>query len=55
MWSVRRGTIDSVAMGDDSGGDHIKSMVRAEVPLVEISGYANSLRSLTGGEGACSA
>lgn len=53
--TVRRGTIDDVAMGDDSGGDHIKSMVRAEVPLVEILGYANSLRSLTGGEGAFSA
>ena len=55
MWSVRRGTLNDVAMGDDSGGDHIKSMVRAEVPLVEILGYANSLRSLTGGEGAFSA
>ena len=53
--TVRRGTVDDVAMGDESGGDHIKSMVRAEVPLVEILGYANSLRSLTGGEGAFSA
>ena len=53
--TVRRGTVDDVAMGDDGGGDHIKSMVRAEVPLVEILGYANSLRSLTGGEGAFSA
>ncbi|KAL3781126.1 hypothetical protein HJC23_001433 [Cyclotella cryptica] len=51
----RRGTVDDVTMGDDGGGDHIKSMVRAEVPLAEILGYANSLRSLTGGEGAFSA
>jgi elongation factor G len=53
----RRGTIDDVAMADEGigGGDHVKSMVRAEVPLVEILGYANSLRSLTGGEGAFSA
>jgi len=55
----RRGTVDDVAMADEggssSGGDHVKSMVRAEVPLLEILGYANSLRSLTGGEGAFSA
>jgi elongation factor G len=52
----RRGTIDDVAMSDEGGGgDHVKSMVRSEVPLVEILGYANSLRSLTGGEGAFSA
>jgi elongation factor G len=53
--TVRRGTVDDVAMGDEGGGGHIKSMVRAEVPLVEILGYADSLRSLTGGEGAFSA
>ena len=51
----RRGTVDDVAMADEGGGDHVKSMVRAEVPLIEILGYANSLRSLTGGEGAFSA
>jgi elongation factor G len=51
----RRGTVDDVATGDGGGGDHVKSMVQAEVPLVEILGYANSLRSLTGGEGAFSA
>ena len=55
--TVRRGMVDDVAMADEGigGGDHVKSMVRAEVPLVEILGYANSLRSLTGGEGAFSA
>lgn len=53
----RRGTVDDVAMAEEVGGGsgHVKSMVRAEVPLVEILGYANSLRSLTGGEGAFSA
>lgn len=51
--TVRRGTVDDVATGDDN--THAKSMVRAEVPLIEILGYANSLRSLTGGEGAFSA
>jgi len=52
----RRGTVNDVAMADEgNGGDHVKSMVRAEVPLLEILGYANSLRSLTGGEGAFSA
>lgn len=50
----RRGTVDDVAMAEE-GGDHVKSMIQAEVPLVEILGYANSLRSLTGGEGAFSA
>lgn len=55
--TCRRGTVDVVAMSDEDvgGGDHVKSMVRAEVPLVEILGYANSLWSLTGGEGAFSA
>jgi elongation factor G len=53
----RRGTIDDVVMEDESGGggDHVNSMVRSEVPLVEILGYANCLRSLTGGKGAFSA
>mmetsp|Transcript_13403 Transcript_13403/g.25631 ORF Transcript_13403/g.25631 Transcript_13403/m.25631 type:complete len:475 (+) Transcript_13403:2799-4223(+) len=52
----RRGMVDDVAMAEEGGGgDHVKSMVRAEVPLIEILGYANSLRSLTGGEGAFSA
>ena len=55
----RRGTVDDVAMADEGGGgsssEHVKSMIRAEVPLIEILGYANSLRSLTGGEGAFSA
>ena len=44
----RRGIIEDVIVGD---GIHSKSLVRGDVPLVEILGYATSLRSLTGGEG----
>ncbi|KAG7351916.1 translation elongation factor G [Nitzschia inconspicua] len=43
----RRGTVGDVIMGE---GVHGKSLVRGDVPLVEILGYANRLRSLTGGE-----
>lgn len=45
----RRGTVGDVVVGETI---HSKSLVRGNVPLVEILGYANSLRSLTGGEGA---
>ena len=48
----RRGTVGDVLVGEET---HSKSLVRGDVPLVEILGYANSLRSLTGGEGAFSA
>jgi elongation factor G len=48
----RRGTVGDVLVGRDS---HSKALIRGDVPLVEILGYANSLRSLTGGEGAFSA
>ncbi|KAL9181828.1 hypothetical protein ACHAXT_012171 [Thalassiosira profunda] len=51
----RRGTVDDVLATDEGGSDNAKSVVEADVPLVEILGYANSLRSLTGGEGAFSA
>jgi elongation factor G len=44
----RRGAVGDVIMGE---GVHGKSLIRGDVPLVEILGYANSLRSLTGGEG----
>jgi len=44
----RRGTVGEVIVGEDM---YSKSLVRGDVPLVEILGYANSLRSLTGGEG----
>lgn len=46
----RRGNVGDVIIGD---GDEVssKAFIRGEVPLVEILGYANSLRSLTGGEG----
>jgi elongation factor G len=48
----RRGTVGDVLVGEEG---HSKSLVRGDVPLVEILGYANSLRSLTGGEAAFSA
>ncbi|KAL7428267.1 hypothetical protein ACHAXM_001196 [Skeletonema potamos] len=52
----RRGTVDDVVVGDmGKDNSNAKSIVHAEVPLIEILGYANSLRSLTGGEGAFSA
>ena len=52
----RRGTVGDVLMGDEGGLlMHAKALIRGDVPLVEILGYANSLRSLTGGEGAFTA
>eukprot|EP00797_Seminavis_robusta_P013119 Sro201_g085210.2 (536) ;mRNA; r:75096-76703 len=52
----RRGTVEDVVTGDeDSSTVHQKTMVRGQVPLVEILGYASALRSLTAGEGAFSA
>mmetsp|Transcript_31963 Transcript_31963/g.77743 ORF Transcript_31963/g.77743 Transcript_31963/m.77743 type:complete len:1010 (-) Transcript_31963:1628-4657(-) len=47
--SNRRGLVGDVIVGEDT---HSKALVRGDVPLSEILGYANSLRSLTGGEGA---
>ena len=48
----RRGTVGNVLMGDEVGQSmYSKALIRGDVPLVEILGYANSLRSLTGGEG----
>lgn len=40
----RRGRIEDVVVGE-------KALVRGDVPLAEILGYATSIRSLTGGEG----
>ena len=57
----RRGTVGDVIMGDDENNTgnqapgHAKALIRGEVPLIEILGYANGLRSLTGGEGAFTA
>jgi len=45
----RRGIVGEVIVGD---AIHSKSLVRGNVPMVEILGYANGLRSITGGEGA---
>lgn len=47
----RRGTVSDVVNGEGMK----KAMVCGDVPLVSILGYANSLRSLTGGEGNFSA
>jgi elongation factor G len=54
-FSSRRGTVGDVFAGESNGTVQGKALVRGEVPLVEILGYANSLRSLTGGEGAFTA
>jgi len=54
----RRGSVGEVFMGDGVGQSssmNSKALVHAEVPLIEILGYANTLRSLTGGEGTFSA
>jgi elongation factor G len=56
LTGCRRGCVGSVVVGDDSvAGSQSKALVRGDVPLVEILGYANSLRSLTAGEGAFTA
>jgi elongation factor G len=47
----RRGHVEDVFVGDSEGLTDSKALIRGEVPLVEILGYANNLRSLTGGEG----
>ena len=52
--TTRRGTVGEVIMGDD-GDLHIKALIHGQVPLAEILGYANNLRSITGGEGTFSA
>lgn len=52
LTGCRRGTIDEVLMSDNEGS---KASVRGDVPLAAILGYANSLRSLTAGEGSFSA
>jgi elongation factor G len=48
----RRGTINEVVLGEvlRSKG-HAKALILGDVPLVEILGYANILRSITAGEG----
>ena len=52
--TTRRGTVGEVIMGDDDAL-HTKALIHGQVPLAEILGYANNLRSITGGEGAFSA
>ena len=53
--SGRRGSVGDVIVGDHRGGLEAKTLIRGSVPLAEILGYANSLRSLTGGEAAFTA
>lgn len=55
--NTRRGTVGDVIIGDDveASPDQVKATVTSDVPLVEILGYANTLRSVTGGEGTFSA
>jgi elongation factor G len=48
----RRGTVGDVLTGETA---QAKSLIRGDVPLAEVLGYASSLRSLTGGEGNFSA
>jgi elongation factor G len=55
LTGCRRGCVGDVVVGDDAYGTISKAFVRGDVPLVEILGYANSLRSLTNGEGAFTA
>ncbi|GAX20268.1 hypothetical protein FisN_6Hh219 [Fistulifera solaris] len=54
--SSRRGNVADILVGE-TGTNRVasKALVRGEVPLVGILGYSNSLRSLTGGEGAFTA
>eukprot|EP01083_Nonionella_stella_P032390 88667_1 len=63
----RRGTIGEVVMGNNDDGTgtgtgtggsidaalaQSKALMHGQVPLAEILGYANTLRSITAGEGA---
>ena len=50
--TIRRGLVGDVIMHDSAGkAEQSKALIQGDVPLAEILGYANSLRSLTGGEG----
>jgi elongation factor G len=61
----RRGRTREVILGEmqqqssssssKSYGSNHKALIRGEVPLIEILGYANTIRSLTGGEGSFTA
>jgi elongation factor G len=51
--NTRRGSIGEIILGDETTNDpdQAKAIIRGDVPLAEILGYATALRSLTGGEG----
>lgn len=54
--SSRRGNVADILVGESANNRvSSKALVRGEVPLAGILGYSNSLRSLTGGEGAFTA
>jgi elongation factor G len=52
--TTRRGTVGDVIMADENDAP-AKALIYAQVPLAEILGYANNLRSITNGEGVFSA
>ena len=52
--TTRRGTVGDVIMTDENVA-HAKALIYGQVPLAEILGYANNLRSITNGEGVFSA
>lgn len=52
--TTRRGTVGEVVMSDDTITP-AKALIYGQVPLAEILGYANNLRSITNGEGVFSA
>lgn len=51
--NARRGSIGEIVLGDETSSDpdQAKAVIRGDVPLAEILGYATALRSMTGGEG----
>ena len=55
----RRGTVGNVIIGDGNEAniapEQVKAFISSAVPLVEMLGYANGLRSITGGEGSFTA
>ena len=55
----RRGTVGNVIIGDNNemntAPEQVKAFITSTVPLVEMLGYANGLRGITGGEGSFTA
>jgi elongation factor G len=53
--SSRRGNVGDVIVGGSQNLGVPKALIRGEVPLAQILGYASVLRSITGGEGSFTA